>query len=116
MRNKLISMRKVILKIDSFKKTRGNSKLLKLYWRKCNGLVGIYQKGGPGNLRRLYIDRFFSPKNLLKIHSQKISAIPDLKCKSCKEILGISYLYKKENLKAFRLFQDAVIERSANYK
>lgn len=29
------------------------------------GGVAVYQKDGPGELRRMYMDRIFSPKNIV---------------------------------------------------
>ena len=91
-------------KKDKYREARGNySRLLNVSCRKCNNLVAVYQKDGPGDLRRLYLDRIFTPRLNKDI---KI-----LKCSKCKEILGTFYIYPKENRKAFRLYQDAVIKK-----
>jgi hypothetical protein len=103
---------KLTFKKDKYRSCRGNySRRLNVYCRKCNNLILTYQKDGPGNLRRLYFDRIFSPNNLVNLQNKKLEGISELKCLKCKEILGISYIYKKEGRKAFRLFQDAVVKK-----
>lgn len=105
---------KFVFKKDQFRSARGKySRLLNLYCRKCNCLVTTYQKDGPGTLLRLYFDRIFSPKSLISLQNQEIDQIPILKCEKCGEILGMPYIYEKENRKAFRLYQDAIIKKTS---
>ena len=101
----------VTFKKDSYWQARGKySRRLNIRCRKCNHLICTYQKDGPGNLRRLYFDRIFSPKNLIDLHHKNLKRIISFRCAHCKEILGVPYIYAKEKRKAFRLFQDAVIK------
>ena len=87
-------------KSDRFKKNRGNySRWLQLNCERCKSPVAIYQKDGPGILKRLYVDRIFETKNI----SDK-----NLICKKCKTVLGIRTIYKKENRPAYRLFVGAI--------
>jgi hypothetical protein len=61
---------KLELKRDKYKSTRGGySRLLNLHCRKCNSLVAVYQKDGPGNLRRLYLDRILAPDKLVGLQT-----------------------------------------------
>jgi len=100
------------LKRDKYKSARGgHSRLLNIYCRKCENIVLVYQKDGHGNLRRLYLDRIFSPDNFVGLQTLNLDNISVLKCKKCSEILGVPYIYAKEKRKAFRLFQDSVIKR-----
>ncbi len=100
-------------KKDKYRKNRGNySRLLNIYCRICNNKILIYQKDGPGNLRRIYLDRIFFPLKLTNIQTKQLNKIPALKCSNCKEILGIPYIYKKEKRKAFKIFQDALIKKT----
>lgn len=95
-----------MLKQDHFRQSRGGyARLLEISCRKCQGFVCLYQKDGPGNLRRLYVDRLVEPQSMVL---QEIGDLPALKCKSCQEILGTPYIYPKEDRKAIRLYQDAV--------
>ena len=99
-------------KKDKYKAARGgHSRLLNVCCRKCESVVLVYQKDGPGNLRRLYMDRIFNPAELTGLQSLSIKKIPGLKCKKCGEALATPYIYPKEKRKAFRLYQDAVIKR-----
>ena len=103
---------KLFFKKDKYRNTRGDySRCINVCCRKCKKLVLTYQKDGPGNLRRLYLDRIFSPEKLVNLQNKELKSIPALKCFSCKELLGIPYTYKKEKRKAFRLFQDAVVKK-----
>lgn len=90
------------LKSDKFRRSRGGySRILEVFCRKCRCFLLTYQKDGSGNLRRLYLDRILS-------ESKKTNV---LKCKKCGEILGTLHVYKKENRKAYRLYQDTVTKR-----
>lgn len=85
---------------DKYKKVRGGySRLLKISCQKCDSVVCQYQKDGPGNLRRIYIDRISNPKVSI---SRK-----DLTC-SKGHLLGVKIIYEKEKRPDFRLFVDSV--------
>lgn len=100
-------MKKLQFKKDQFKQARGNySRLLNIYCRKCKHLICTYQKDGPGNLRRMYLDRILSPIKKSKI----------FKCDKCGEVLGVLIIYQKEKRKAFRLFVDAVVKKVRKVK
>lgn len=96
-------MTKTTFKNDKYKKTRGGySRLLKISCQKCNKHICDYQKDGPGNLRRMYIDRI--SKNKVPILGKNFN---------CPEghLLGIKIIYEKEDRPAFRLFVDSVIKK-----
>lgn len=100
------------IKKDKYKSARGGySRLLSLHCRKCNSIVAIYQKDGPGSLLRLYLDRIVSPEYLINLQHKNIKDISNLKCKNCGEIIASPYIYAPEKRKAFRLFHDAVIKK-----
>jgi len=102
----------IALKRDKYKSARGGySRLLNLHCRKCDNIVVEYQKDGPGNLRRLYMDRIFAPEKLVDLQKKSIKSISPLKCGKCNFILGMPYIYEKEKRKAFRIFQDAIVKR-----
>lgn len=109
--NKSYMVKKDIFKRDKYKSARGGySRLLTLHCRKCETIFAEYQKDGPGNLRRLYMDRIIFPPKLVNLQKKDIKDITPLKCPKCKFLIGIPYIYKKENRKAFRIFQDALIK------
>ena len=60
-------------KKDEYKNARGtHSRVVNLYCRKCKNLLAIYQKDGPGNLRRLYLDRILYPEKLINLQKKII--------------------------------------------
>lgn len=96
-------MKTTVFKNDKFKRARGGySRMLQISCEKCNAKICKYQKDGPGNLRRMYIDRIFE---------SKISITNDtLSCPN-KHILGMRIIYQKEKRPAFRLFVDSIIKK-----
>jgi hypothetical protein len=96
-------MKKNTFKNDKYKRVRGGySRLLAISCEKCGALICQYQKDGPGNLQRMYIDR---------ISDSKVSMTrKDLVC-SKGHLLGTKIIYKKENRPAYRLFVDAVTKK-----
>lgn len=92
---------KIKFKSDAFKKNRGGySRWLKLFCEKCTAELAVYQKDGPGILKRLYADRIVSEESLKKAKN--------LQCNACGAILGVRTIYEKENRIAYRLFAGAV--------
>jgi len=93
---------------DKFKKARGGySRLLQISCQKCNSVICMYQKDGPGNLRRMYIDRIVDPQ---------VSVVrKDLTCQK-DHLLGVKIMYEKENRPAFRLFVDSVIKKIVKFE
>ncbi|MFA6536204.1 MAG: hypothetical protein WC250_03780 [Candidatus Paceibacterota bacterium] len=91
------------LKNDRYKKVRGGySRLLQIGCQKCGEVICLYQKDGPGNLRRMYLDRIIEPAVSL---SRK-----DLSCQKG-HLLGVKIIYDKEKRPAFRLFVDSVTKK-----
>ena len=94
------------LKNDKYRKARGgHSRLLDVSCAKCNTHLFYYQKDGPGILKRTYLDR---------IVGSKIGK-SNLVCPKCKELLGVSMIYKKENRQAIRLFAGAVSKKITKF-
>jgi hypothetical protein len=94
---------KTIFKNDKYKKTRGGySRLLNISCQKCDENICNYQKDGPGNLRRMYLDRI--------INSKVSTSRKDLSC-SNNHLLGVKIVYEKENRLAFRLFVDSITKK-----
>lgn len=94
---------KTNLKNDKFKKARGGySRLLSISCQKCESFVCLYQKDGPGNLRRMYVDRIMN--NTVPVGGKNFSC-------SKGHLLGIKIIYEKEKRPAFRLFVDSIIKK-----
>ena len=68
----------------------------------------VYQKDGPGELKRRYLDRISFPKKFTQLQGLSIKKVPNLVCPNCHSLLGISYIYPKEKRSAFRLFAGAI--------
>jgi hypothetical protein len=92
------------LKDDVYREARGGyARFLNLYCGSCGSHVALYQKDGPGMLKRLYLDRIFAPKTP---KNEK-----ELVCKSCGKTLGTAYLYEKEKRPAVRLYQGSIVKK-----
>lgn len=90
-------------KNDKFKKARGGySRLLQISCQKCGSLICLYQKDGPGNLRRMYIDRIMEPA--ISITRKDLTCLKG-------HLIGIKTIYEKEARPAFRLFVDSVSKK-----
>lgn len=101
-------MVKAAFKNDKYKKARGGySRLLEIRCEKCDSKIALYQKDGPGNLRRMYLDRIKDP--------QVTITKKDLSCNN-DHLLGVKIIYKKENRPAFRLFVDSVTKKIVKNK
>ena len=91
-------------KSDIFKKNRGGySRWLLLACENCDTELMVYQKDGPGVLKRLYKDRI---RALDQLKSEN-----NLECNNCGAVLGIPMIYKKEDRPAFRLFAGAITKK-----
>ena len=65
-------------KKDKYKIARGTySRLLNLHCRVCGNILAIYQKDGPGDLRRLYMDRILYPKKLTNLEKKDLNEAYD---------------------------------------
>jgi len=91
------------LKNDRYRRVRGGySRMLKITCTKCNSPICSYQKDGPGNLRRMYIDRM-----------ENVAVSTNVKTLTCANahVLGVKTIFEKENRSAFRLFVDSVSKK-----
>lgn len=104
----LETMSKLIFKSDKHKNTRGGySRLLQISCQKCDSLVCLYQKDGPGNLRRMYIDRIL--ENKVPLSGKNLVCLKG-------DLIGVKTIYRKENRPAFRLFVDSVKKKIIKHK
>lgn len=101
-------------KNDQYRAARGNrTRMVDISCRVCGQHIMVYQKDDyPGRLRRLYFDRIFSPPRLVGLERTPLSKAKPLNCSGCKEMLGTPYVYRKENRKAFKIYQDALVKRA----
>jgi hypothetical protein len=97
-------MQKIKSKKDRYTNARGgSSKIFQLACGKCKSIIATYQKDGPGNLIRMYLDRIQSDTGL--IFSNKL-----VSCKNCNSKIGILSNYKPENREAIFLERGAIVK------
>ena len=93
------------LKKDTYRKNRGDySRFLNVFCNSCKTHLLLYQKDGPGELKRMYIDRIIAPK-------VSPSKNDEFVCPSRKKIVGTFYMYEKEKRRAIRLYQGSVFKK-----
>ena len=103
---------KIKFKNDAYKKSRGGySRLLDTFCAKCGNKLFFYQKDGPGILKWMYLDRIYESDVYAGLDKLSLNKAPKLVCPSCKELLGVPYVYEKENRLAFRLFVGSVTKK-----
>ncbi|PIP74570.1 MAG: hypothetical protein CO135_01120 [Candidatus Levybacteria bacterium CG_4_9_14_3_um_filter_35_16] len=99
-----MEIKKFKFKRDKYRKTRGGtSHFLDLYCTKCKNHLLLYQKDGPGILKRLYLDRILAPDELI---SSKL-----LVCLKCSSLIGNLSIYEKEKRKAFNLIPGTLTKK-----
>lgn len=91
-------------KKDQYRTARGgHSRFLNIFCDSCSAHLFLYQKDGPGELKRMYLDRIHAPKVNKKGK--------DFKCPKCTKIIGTFYIYEKEKRQAIRLYQGSVMKK-----
>jgi len=111
------------LKRDSYRSERGGTaKLIDVICANCSSKILLYQKDGPGWLKRCYLNRIFEPEEYAKLQDDKsISGpkdMPNLICLSCKKLIGTPIKHKDGRL-AFALIPGSFkrkINKSVKYK
>ncbi len=105
-------MNRLEFKKDKYRKARGGySRFLKVSCERCGHFLALYQKDGPGPLKRMYLDRIFAPGTLVNLKELPLKKIPPLRCQNCKQVIGLPFLYKKEERHSFRLFEGSVSKK-----
>jgi hypothetical protein len=94
------------LKKDTYRKNRGGySRFCNIFCDSCDAHLSLYQKDGPGELKRMYLDRIFGQEISFFVNK-------DFTCHSCKKIIGTFYMYEKEKRPAIRLYQGSVLKKA----
>jgi len=91
------------LKKDKYRAARGGYARFLHITCSCKTSLCLYQKDGPGPLKRMYLDRILAPKRLIELEKRTLQKIQKLHCRNCKQIIGSPYSYEKEQRKAFLL-------------
>lgn len=92
-------------KNDKDKKARsGYTRVYNLACSACGTHCLTYQKDGPGELKRLYLDRIIAPVKLSALQKLgSVQSVPPLVCSKCGALLGVPTVYKKEVRLAYLL-------------
>lgn len=95
-------MKEFKIKSDKYLQQRGGTaKFINIICSKCNNLIFVYQKDGPGWLKRCYINRIVFPEKYasLKKIRELVSTIQlgNLVC-SCGNLIGTPMTYKDKRL------------------
>lgn len=103
-----INVKNFSFKKDRYRKARGGTSVfLSLSCANCRTWLLLYQKDGPGQLLRLYLDRIHAPENLESLQRQFVrqgaKEIPALRCPSCNALIAVPMVYEKEGRLAYRL-------------
>ena len=96
-----------LLKNDAYRKARGNySRFFTIFCASCNKPLCLYQKDGHEYLlKRMYVDRILAPISMTDL------AAKELQCPQCHAILGVRYIYEKENRPAFLLKKGSFVKK-----
>lgn len=97
------------LKRDRYMSVRGGtSSFFNIYCAHCRRWLLLYQKDGPGNLYRLYVDRIHAPED------EDIKKSSRLICTNCNIPVGVLMTYKREDRLAFRLIPGSIVKKKSN--
>lgn len=102
---------------DRFMSARGGtSAFYDIYCVRCRQWLLLYQKDGPGNLFRLYLDRIHSPDELASLYLsvRRSVSFGGLMCGQCGASIGLPMVYKREQRPAFRLVPGAIVKKKSN--
>ncbi|MBI3334703.1 hypothetical protein HYZ97_04400 [Candidatus Pacearchaeota archaeon] len=93
---------------DKYLRERGGTaKIINISCMKCGKLLLVYQKDGPGWLKRCYLNRILSPERYSRLEKNKSitksSDFNNLVC-DCGEVIGSPIQYKDSRL-AFHLIR-----------
>ncbi|HLC53788.1 MAG TPA: hypothetical protein VJK03_04545 [Candidatus Nanoarchaeia archaeon] len=99
------------IKKDKYFRERGSTaKIIKISCMKCNSLIFVYQKDGPGWLKRCYLNRIISPEYYS--NKKDINELNNLVC-ACGNVIGSPFKYRDGRL-AYHLIRGKF--KRSNYK
>ncbi len=89
----------------------GESVFLRIMCSSCKSQIAIYQKHGPGELKRLYLDRIHGPPELVDTYSSVtcIKNVVSLNCLVCEMKIANPIIYEKENRLALSVFPGSIV-------
>ena len=104
------------LKRDRFMSARGGtSAFYNIYCSHCRQWILLYQKDGPGNLFRMYLDRIHAPETLATLaHTTSGLKFAGVSCGHCGTSVGVPMIYKPENRRALRLIPGSIVKKKSD--
>ena len=95
---------------DKYFRSRGSkAKILQIDCSKCGNNIAFYQKDGPGNLLRMYLDRIHACESVDGLTGiTNVAQLPTIKCSECGNVIAIPMLYEPEKRFAFRVVKGSV--------
>ena len=106
----------VKLKNDRHRRVRGGSaELIDVVCSACSKRVILYQKDGPGQLLRCYVNRIFAPEELEQLQYDSkldVKSMPNLVCE-CGALIGTPMRHRDNRL-AFRLLRGSFQRRKSH--
>ena len=112
-------MKGIKFKNDFYSKARGKPKLLNIRCSRCNSPIILYQKDGPGMLKKCYFNRIFAPVKYSRLQNLRLKSpkdAPKLKCDNCSAVIGVPFIHDEGKLKprlAYRLVRGSFARKSA---
>lgn len=105
---------KFTFKSDKYRKARGGySRFINIFCSQCGEYFLLYQKDGPGPLKRLYLDRIFAPEENVGLQKQEVKHVKHLACRKCNNLIGLAGIYKKENRKIYHFLNHTFTKKIA---
>lgn len=104
----------VMIKDKYLRKRGGTAKVVNVSCSNCGDLLFIYQKDGPGWLKRCYLNRILEPVKYSELQEsvKDVGDVKNLVCEGCGSIVGSPMKHKDDRL-AFRLMKGK-FKRSQN--
>ena len=114
MTNKLPKIEKDL----AYRKRGGTAQWLLLLCGTCKKEITLYQKDGPGQLLRLYLDRITGSQGERPFKNINYEQIKNLSCLACNSVIATPMIYGKDDRPrtALRLINNGVEKVQLNYK
>lgn len=94
------------LKQDLYRTARGGyARFWNIYCFNCKNHLLLYQKDGPGPLKRMYADRIIAPQEFIELPHGPIT------CQTCHATIATPYTYEKERRPAFLVQEGSLIKK-----
>lgn len=98
---------------DKYQRKRGKPQFFRIYRAICSEYVLLYQKDGPGPLKRMYLDRIFEPEDLAALQAvTSVGNVPRLTCPKG-HVMALPMIYQPEHRLAYLLIRGSFSKKKA---